>query len=76
MDREEGRGLDNVLDRGRGVGNGLDSGHVGVVDDRATRMQIDNHNDHGNRETTTTHSIGCCNGTRTGNCNHKIGHGL
>ena len=62
-----------------GVGNaGLDRGRVdAVVDDRATRMQTENHNDHGNRETTITHSIGgSCNGTQTGNPNHKMGHGL
>ena len=57
-----------------GVGNaGLDGERVDVVvDDRAlTRMQTDDHNDHGNRETTITHSIGCCSGTRIGNHNHK-----
>ena len=58
---------------GRGVGNGLDREHVDVVvDDRITRIQIDNPN----CETTITHSIGCSSGKRTGNHNHKIGHGL
>ena len=58
---------------GRGVGNGLDRDRVDiVVNDRATRMQTDNR-DH---KTTITHSIGCCSGTQTGNHNHKMGHGL
>ena len=58
-------------------GNGLDRGHVDIVDDdRATRMQTDNHNGNGNCETTITHSIKCCSGTRTGNHNHKMGNGL
>ena len=62
---------------GHGVGNDLDRGHVDIVDDdRATRIQTDNHNGHGNRETTITHSIGCCSGMQTGNHNRKIGHGL
>ena len=59
-----------------GVRNaGLDRRRVDdVVADRATRMQTDNHNDHGNRETTITHSIGCCSGMWTGN--HEMSHGL
>ena len=64
-------------EEGCGVGNGLDRERVGVgVDDSATRTQIDNCHDHGNAKTTVTHSIGCCNGTQTGNCNHKMGYGL
>ena len=60
-----------------GVANGLDRGCVDiVVDDRATRMQTDNHNDHGNRKTAIIHSIGSRSGTRTSNHNHKMGHGL
>ena len=59
MEREEGRGVDNDLDRGCSVGNGLDSRRVDVVvDDTATRMQTNNHNDRGHRETTITHIIG------------------
>ena len=63
---------------GCGVGNSLDRDHAGfVVDDIApTRTQIDNHNGHGNRETIISHSIECCSGTRTGNHNHKMRHGL
>ena len=62
---------------GRGVGNGLDRENVDIVDDdRATRMQTDNHNGHGNHETTITHSIGCCSGTQSVNHNHKMDHGL
>ena len=58
---------------GRGVGNGIDRERVDVVvDDRETRIQINNCN----RETTITHSIGCSSGTRTDNRNHQIGHGL
>ena len=40
----------------------LDRERVDVVDvdDKATRMKTDNHNGHGNHETTITHSIGCC----------------
>ena len=65
MQRGEGRGLD----RGHGVGNGLDGECVDVVvDDRATRMQFNNHNGHGNRKTTINHSIGCSSGTRIVNC--------
>ena len=63
IEREEGRGVVNGLDRER-----VDA----VVDDRATRMQTDNRN----RKTTITHSIVCCSGTRTCNHNHKMGHGL
>ena len=63
MDREKGCSVDNGLDSRHGVGNGLDRDYVDVVvDDRATRMKTDNHNDHGNRETTITYSIGCCSG--------------
>ena len=63
---------------GYGVGNSLDREHVDVVvDDIApTRTQTDIHNGHGNCETTITHSIGCCRGTRTNNHNYKMGHGL
>ena len=54
MEREEERGVDNGLDRGRGIGNSLDRERVDVVDDySATRTQTDNRNGHaGNRETT------------------------
>ena len=80
MERAEGGydiGNGNGVDSWRGVGNGLDREHVDiVVDDRATRMQTDNFNDHVNHETTITRSIGCYSGTRTGNHNHKMGHGL
>ena len=76
MQREEGRGVDNGLDRGRGVGNDLDRGRVDIVDNKATIMQTDNHNDHSNHETTITRNIGCSSGTQTGNHNHKMGHGL
>ena len=39
MEREEGYGVDNDLDRGHGVGNDLDSRRVDVaVDDTATRI--------------------------------------
>ena len=50
---EEGRGVDNGLERGHDVGNSLDREHVDVVDDnRATRTQTDNRNGHaGNCET-------------------------
>ena len=30
---KEGHGVGNVLDNGRGVDNGVDRGHVGIVDD-------------------------------------------
>ena len=33
MEREEGCGVDNGVDSGRGVGNDLDRGRVGVVVD-------------------------------------------
>ena len=42
-----------------------------VVYNRATRMQTANRN----RKTTIKHSIGYSSGTRTGNHNHKMGHG-
>ena len=78
MQRAKGRhGVGNDLNSGHGVDIGLDRGRDDVVDDdRATRMQTVNHNGHGIRETIITHSIGCCSGTRTGNINHKMGHGL
>ena len=77
MQRGEGRGVDNGLDRRHGVGNGLDRDRVDVVvDDRATRMQSNNRNGYGYCETSITHSIGCCSETQTGNHNHKMGHGL
>ena len=73
MERGEGHCVGNGLDGGHCDGNSVDRGRVDAVDDdRATKMQTDNCN----RETTITHSIGCCNGTRTGNHYHKMGHGL
>ena len=51
MERGEGLGIDNGLDRGHGVGDGLDRERNDVVVyDRVTRTQIDNCN--GNRNTT------------------------
>ena len=55
-----------TMDRGEGhgIGNGLDRGRADIVDDdRATRMKNDNHNGHDNRETTITHSIRCSSRT-------------
>ena len=55
---------------------GMDGSKNGFIPLGATRMRIDNPNGHGICETTVTHSIGCCNGTRTGNHNRKTDHGL
>ena len=52
MEREEQCGIDNGLDRRRGVDNSFDREHVDVVaNDRVTRTQTGNRNSHaGNPE--------------------------
>ena len=65
-----GCGVGDGIDRERvNVGNGLHrERHDVVVDNRAlTRTQTNNHNNHGNPESTIKHCIRCSSGTRTGN---------
>ena len=81
--RDAGNGVDSRCGVARGrvevVGDddrGMDSLKYSFIPLGATRMQANNRNGHGIRGITITHSIGSCSGMRTGNHNHKMGHGL
>ena len=68
MERGEGRGIVNGLDRGRGVNNGVDRERVDVdVDDRVTRTKIDNCNGSRNTIAATT-TTGMRSDNDNGNC--------